>query len=314
MSIVQTKKRGFEGRKVWFAFAAIAALLTAVGFFVILSSVTSTTTYYVLNQNVAARTEITSSMLSPVVTSTGGQPQNALGLADITANPTYAKYALNTGDLLTTSNSGSLTPLNTGLPAGFVVATFTAPASAAVGGTIARGDYIDLIDISSSTNSGIKQASYFLQHVLVLDATVNLDSVASGSNSAPTSATGSTVSSSSSSSTANSSVRSGIPTMYTVGLSPQDAAKLAIATQETIYVVLSADQTSGSVVPDINISVDVNSLSGQVGDSGVGTDNTFSGKAKGTNSTTSGSAPAPSSTPSTSQTPVPTSTSSKLGG
>lgn len=290
-NIVSTNKRGFEGRKVWFAFAAVTALLVAVGLFVILSQVTSTTTYYVLNQDTPARTQITENMLTEVVTSTGGQPPNALGLADVLATPTYALYELNAGDILTSSNTGPLTPINEGIPENFVVATFTAPASYAAGGKIARGDYIDLIAVDNES------ATYFLQHVLVLDATIDLDSVAASNR---TNSDGSVTPAADSP-----SVRAGIPTLYTVGLSQEDAAKLALAMQGTIYVVLSADQSSDGVVTDVDITVDLGSLGGLIGNSGAGTDKTF-GQGGPTTAPNPNTPTVP--TPSDTETPNPTDT------
>jgi Flp pilus assembly protein CpaB len=289
MSMIKNKKAGFEGRKLWFFFAAVAALLTAVVLFIILSQVTSTSKYYVLKEDVAARTQITEDMLQEVVTSTNGEPQNALDLAEIVTEPVYAKYPLNAGDILTASNTGPLNPIEEGIPEDFVVATFNAPASFAAGGKIQRGDYVDLIVVQDDT------ASYFLQHVLVLDATINLDNASASST---VNADGSTTNAADSS-----AVRSGIPTLYTVGLSPQDAAKLAIASQATIYVVLSANQTSDPV-PPMEITVDLGSLNGLITDSGAGTDNTFSGKAK--KSSTSGTSSSNSSSNSSTPSPSPT--------
>lgn len=290
MSIIQNTKNSFEGRKLWFFFAAIAALLTAIVLFVILSQVTSTSTYYVLKDDVSARSQITEDMLQEVITSTNGEPPNALDKATIVSESLYARYSLHAGDILTTSNTGPLNPIEEGLPSGFVVATFNAPASFAAGGKIQRGNYVDLIVVQDDS------ASYFLQHVLVLDATVNLDNA---SASATQNADGTTTSAANSS-----AIRSGIPTLYTVGLSPQDAAKLAIASQATIYVVLSSNQTSDPVEP-MSITVDLGSLNGLITDSGAGTDNTFSGKAKKT--TTSGSSSSTPSSSSSTTTPSPTS-------
>lgn len=288
MSMIKNTKNSFEGRKLWFFFAAVAALLTAVVLFIILSQVTSTSTYYVLNKDVAARTQITEDMLQEVVTSTNGEPQNALDKADILAEPTYAKYGLAAGDILTTSNTGPLNPIEEGIPDNFVVATFEAPASFAAGGKIKRGSYVDLIVVQDET------ASYFLQHVLVLDATVNLDNA---SASGTTNTNGTTTSAAESS-----EIRNGVPVLYTVGVSPADAAKIAVATQSTIYVVLSANQTSEPVEP-IEVTVDLGSLSGLITDSGAGTDNTFSGKTK---KNSSGSSSSNSSSNTTKTTPSPT--------
>jgi len=313
MSIVQTKKNGFEGRRVWFVFAALAALLTAVGLFVILGQVTATSTYYVLNQDVPARTQISETMLTEVVTSKGGEPKNAIGLAEVLSEPVFAKYELNSGDILTASNAGSLEPIDEGIPDDFVVATFTAPASQAAGGKIQRGSYVDLISIRRDSE-GNTVGTYFLQHVLVLDATIDLDSVAAA---ATENSDGTTTNAADSP-----AVRSGVPTLYTVGLLPTDAAKLAIATQEIIYVVLSADQSSDGIITDINITVDLSSLEGVIGNSGKGTDNTF-GKggvvnndedSNTDNGTTSTPTPNPTETPVVENPTIPNPTETPVDG
>lgn len=250
------KKINFEGRKLWFFFSAIAALLTAVVLFVILSQVTSTTTYYVATNDIPARTEITVDMLTEVVTSTGGAPINALTLSEIESEPIYAKYKLFAGDVVAITNTGPKEPIEAGIPEGFVVATFTAPATYAAGGKIGRGDYVDLIVVQENTESGSPTASYFLQHILVLDATV--DPTDSGAISAD-----------------DAILRSGIPTLYSVGVSPENAAKLAIATTAQIYVVKSAVQSSDVEVPPMSIEVSLNTLNGLIEDGGFGTDNSF---------------------------------------
>lgn len=289
---LNVKKINFEGRKLWFFFSAVAALLTAIVLFVILSQVTSTSTYYVVTTDVAARTQLTPDMLTPVVTSSGGQPANALSLSQIESTPTFAKYKLFSGDIVASTNTGSLEAIEAGIPKGFVVATFTAPATYAAGGKIGRGDYVDLIVVQDSTSTGVPSASYFLQHILVLDATIDPESSGAVSPN-------------------DAALRVGIPTLYSVGVSPENAAKLAIATQAKIYVVKSAIQASNVTVPPMSIEVSLDTLNGMIEDGGYGTDNSFGTK---TSSTTAPKATtAPSATPSAStstSTVVPTPTAS----
>lgn len=285
---VQAKKSFFEGRKLWFVFAAVAAVLTAAVLFIIISSVTATTKYYILNQDVPARTEITESLLQEVIVSTGGQPPTALALNDILEGGLYSQYALDAGDIVTTSNAGPLTPINEGVPEGFVTATFTAPASMAVGGKIARGDYIDILAIKDG--DGGQTATYALQHVLVLDATVNLDEYESTAKTT-TDAEGNEIPAD------DSATRLGIPSMYTVALSPEDATKLGLMTQNTMYIVLSADQSSDNVIAPKDITKTNEDLGGETNDSGIGTDSTFGANKTETDGTDTGATDTENGTP-----------------
>ena len=252
----KTSKVNFEGRKLWFFFSAIAALLTAVALFTIISQITATVTYYVAAEDIPARTQITSELVLPIVTSAGSEPINSLTLSEIESGEFYTTYPLFAGDVVAITNTGALQSIASGLPEGFVVATFTAPATYAVGGKIGRGDYVDLIVVKQDNISGTLTASYFMQHVLVLDATVDPDQLNVLDAEDP-------------------ELRRGIPTLYTVGVSPENAARLAIATQATIYVVKSAIQATDQPVPPMSIEVSLDTLSGLIEDAGWGTDPTF---------------------------------------
>jgi Flp pilus assembly protein CpaB len=320
ISTASTKKGFFDGRKVWFFFAAIAAVVAAVIIFVLLQAVTATTTYYVLSQDLPARTLITQSDLTAVTTSVGGEPRTALTLGDALGNATYTKYSLKAGDILTSSNAGALTSLTKGLPSDFVIASFTASPSVAAGGNIQRGDYVDIYATTTGSNGG-DVTHMFLQRVLIVDATINLDSASSSSSSSSTTS-GSTTSSDTSGSgtgsdaTDQQSFHEGVPTLFTVGLTQEDAAKLAVATDGTykLYVVLSSDQSvkDGASSADIGAG-DADITSGATGDAGFGTDNTFGsgGKAaKGgtADGETTGSSSTPKSIPTSTPTPTGTAT------
>lgn len=265
------KKAVFDSRKMWFIFAIIAGVIGAAAIFFLLMTITATSTYYVLNRAVPARTLVTEDMLTPVTTSEGGEPRTALDLGEVLNQEVYTRYALEAGDILTASNAGELSPLTEGLPGTFVVASFKATPSVAAGGKIQRGDYIDLSVLSDE--SGSMQSHLFLQRVLVIDATVDLDS---SSSSDTASEEGTTTTEEGTSAADNSAYRTGVPVMFTVGLSQQDAQRLAVATNFDLYVTLtSADSVeSGAPAADLGASLgDI--LTGSTGDAGAGTDNTF---------------------------------------
>ena len=249
------------GSKVWLTVAIGASLMVAGLVFVILSQVTSTVTYYVLNQDVTARSQVTADMLAPVTTAQGGEPRNAIDPSHLSPDPVYASYDLFEGDILTPSNVGLFTSIQDGIPEDFVVASFSVPAENAVAGKVARGDYIDLIAVGSTEDGGDGIAQYILRHVLVLDTAADLAAETSSDVAAEDEA-----------------VRSGVPTLYTVALPEEDAAKLAAIQGAPLLVVLTPTGYDGE--EDDSIFVNPSDIFGPdvtLGDSGRGTDPTFSG-------------------------------------
>lgn len=293
ISTSSNKKNIFDGRRLWFIFAGLASVAVAVLAFGIMQTVTATDTYYVLKQDVPARTQITPSLLQEESTSAGKVPPTALDISQI-GDETYSKYALKAGDILTQSNTGAQLSITKGLPKDYVISSFTADPSTAAGGKVQRGDYVDIMAVSESPDGGYA-ANYVLQRVLVVDATVDLDSYDSSasSDSSGSTSTGATDASSTSGASTDSSTgdnseqiaqRSGIPTMFTVGLTQENAARLAVAQKYDLVVVLSSQQSAN----DDKVSATPGSAdSGILGDANVpnageGTDNTFgqSGKKK----------------------------------
>lgn len=267
------KKSGktFSGNKTWFVFAIVAAVAAAGIVFAILSNIVATTTYYVLNKDVPSRSQIVPDMLSPVVASKGSEPRNALSLEDVTFNAVYAKFALNTGDILTVSNTGDLIPLQQGIPDDYVVASFVVDANNAVAGKLATGNYIDIISTSSASDNAI--AKYSLRHVLVMDVSSDPGSI--GENQSGTVDADGNVTASNSD-----QLRQGVPTLYTVALPQGDAATLALIRDSNLLVVLSPKESDKKFV-DANITKTEGQIYSDtpVTDSGKGTDNSF-GQAK----------------------------------
>ena len=272
MSTATKKKSIFDGRKMWFLFGGIASAVVAILTFTLMSVVTATENYYVLNKDIPARTQITSDLLTEVTVSRGATPPNAISIGDLT-EATYSLYSLDNGDILSSSNAGELTSLSEGLPSNFVIASFTANPSTAAGGNVSRGDYIDIMTIindPATTGEEGYGASYALQHVLVIDATVDLDSYDS------TASTSTSADGASSSNTDAIAQRSGIPTLFTVGLTQEDATRLAVAIQYDVFVVLSsADSQGGNVnlTPGSTTSLEI--WGDSAPDAGLNTDNKF---------------------------------------
>jgi Flp pilus assembly protein CpaB len=263
---INTQKSSFfQGRKMWFWTAAGLGIVTLILLVIFLQSLISTTKYYVLNKDVAARTLITPDMLEEKVVSTGGQPPTAVDMATVTQGETYSKVALKKGDVLTGSTAGDLLPLRAGLPTNYVVASFVTPPNAAAGGNITRGDYVDIFYINEDQTSKL-----IFKRVLIVDGSQDLSS-GGGSEDETTTATDDT---------ATAPYRVGVPYLYTVGLTETDAAKLAVASRNSganLYVVLSSKDTAekGVKTPD-DTGANINDmLSNAVEDSGQDTDNSF---------------------------------------
>jgi len=232
----------------------------------ILGHAADTGTYYVLNVDVAARTPITNDMLKPVTTSAEGVPQSAFDPIYVSSNEVFAKYALKVNDLVTASNTGPLESISKDLPAGFVVASLAASPENAVAGKIRRGDYIDAYAVgapNSATGAGGNTISKLvLHHMLVLDVTVSPSTITAaagqqaGSNLAP--------------GPESAAARSGIPSLYTVAVTPMDAAKISVIRGKSIFLTLSSNDAGKGPV-DVQQGLQKVFGSDPVGDSGAGT-------------------------------------------
>lgn len=264
---------------MWWIFSAIAALVVATLAFSIMSAVTATEKYYVLKENAPARTEILPGMLEERVVQSGSTPPNALSLRDFEMGDQFALINLEAGDILTPSTVGPVAPLTTGIPSDFVVASFVAEPSLSAAGNVKRGSYIDIILINrGDIPDADLGASYAMSRVLVLETASSLESASSN---APQSDTGQ-----SPEAMEESARLSGIPAIYTVGVSQEDAVKLASLTNFSLYIVLSSvDTVEDDNAPSVNISYTVDRIwSEPATNAGKGTDRTFTKSVKGSGS------------------------------
>lgn len=158
-SPIKSGKRNITVIALLSIIAIVIALVLAYGF----STLLKTSTYYVLNTPVAAKTEITTGMLSAQTTSAGTQPSNALSIQQVQSGKLYAKYALQKGDVIARSNVGALNNNSDGIPDSWVTTSFSAPASDTINGRITRGTYFDIIGVSSNN-----KARYLFTDVLAL--------------------------------------------------------------------------------------------------------------------------------------------------
>lgn len=143
--------------------SVIIAIVLFVGVYFGLSSAFETEKYYVLNTNVAARTQIKPQMLTEVVVSKGGSPHNAITLAEVKQGSIFTQYPLIAGDVLSVSNTGAKASVTNGIPDDWVITSFSINANSAVGGNIDKGNYFDIIGVKSDG------AKYLYTNVLALD-------------------------------------------------------------------------------------------------------------------------------------------------
>lgn len=234
------KKSFFNGRKTWFAFAAVSALTTAFVIANLLSTVASDSSYWVVDEDagvIEARTPITPDMLKRVSVPSASLPPNALEIAAIqeafdtadTSDDIYSIYRLQPGDVLTTSNAGMLTTLSSEVFEGStkVAASFKVSPSLAAGGNVKSGDLVDIAVIYE--DGGTLASRFFLTNIPIVSATVDLDG--------------------------RSPDDEGAPVLYVVAVTPTQAADIAVAAQYSMYVVLSAPDgepnNAGSNLSDI---------------------------------------------------------------
>lgn len=233
------KTASFKDTKMIWVLICIIALTIAAGVFYILNSVTKQDVYYVLNTNMPSRTKITVEDLSPVTTSQGSAPQNAYGLSEVSQGNVFTKYPLHAGDIVASSNAGSLDTTNEGIPDNWVVTSFTPSSDDPVVENLQRGDYFDIMatsmkkaDQKANPNgdddaNNIKVGQYVFRNVMVLDnPTTTTTGTGDKANGVTTQTKNST-------------------TAFLVGMSPKNAAMLTyIVGNYDTKLVLSPRQTS----------------------------------------------------------------------
>lgn len=209
-----TKSGGFlKNAKIIWLGIAVLLIFVFVGTFMFLRSIYETETYYVLNQDVPTRTAITMDMLTPVVTSHGTAPggtpemtqeekdaERSAILSAVQTGSAYSQFPLKSGDTLSPSNVGALSDISVGIPDDWVVTSFNVDYNSAVQGRIDRGTYFDIMVV------GDEGAYYPFVNVLALETATGEGTSSAGSE--------------------DESGMNSTTSVYTVGMSPENAAKL----------------------------------------------------------------------------------------
>lgn len=251
------KNNKFGGKTTWLVVAIGLMLASMAAMVIVLSTVTSTTTYYVLNQDVPARSQIQSTMLQEVTTSNGSAPPNAITPDVLLEHATYAKFNLNMGDIVTASSTGGFQGLAEGIPDNFTVASIQVAAENAVAGKLMTGNYIDIISSSEDVSSTI------LRNVLLLDVATTVDSIEAADDADATVDT-------------QDKLRQGIPAIYTVAVSQADALKLASARDTSLFLTLTPIQDQVEFKSNDKLKTSIAEvLDNTATNSGEGTDPSF---------------------------------------
>lgn len=228
-----------KGRWTLWAISLFFSLLAGFGALSILSSLADRVTYYVVNQDIPAGVEITTDLLAEVEAPADAIAPGTLTLEEITSTTWYSKVPLAYGTVIQSSTVTDNKTLTSDLPAGYVLATIMVDPENAVGGRIKKGDYIDIAAVSGDDLS-TATAKIVMQRVLVVDVAVSPPDIA---DAAASNATGEDAIPLAD----ENALYSGVASMYTLAVSPQDFAKLALVRNANIYLALSAIQTPSSL-------------------------------------------------------------------
>lgn len=254
-----------KGRWTVWILALVFSFLAAFGVFLIVGKASERVPYYIAKQDLAARTPITLGNTEQVDVNADAKPPTAISKEQIQSGNFFAQVPLKKGDIITSAVAGSLQRITYKLPPGYVAASIQVAPERAVAGKVKTGDYIDIAAVDSNT------AKVVMQHILVLDVTVNPSSIAEAANSGG-------VDNSPTSNTApgpdSQQVRSGIPQVYTLALKPEDYVKLALLKSDQILLALS--QTPPVPMVDQSITKSQMFAPGPVVDGGTGTGNALS--------------------------------------
>lgn len=200
--------------------ASVAAFILSMTW---LQSLAKTSTYYVLLDDVPAKTMIFPDMLHPVVTSEDTEPMNAITLEEVEESieygpPLITQIPLEAGDPIVYSVVSGYKDLSVYIPDSWVLTSFGVPADNAVGGRIRAGYYFDmLVTIDDRTY-------YPFVNMLALDTTISMDDV------------------SSSDAVDTGEAYEGQTSQYVIGMPPGDAARLQnlmVDYEDTVRLVLS---------------------------------------------------------------------------
>lgn len=220
----------FKGSLVVWILAVVFAFVAGFATLVLVGQAAERVPYYVVNTDVAERTQITEENTDELTAPRDSVPPTALTLEDVQSGEFFARVALVAGTPVTASVvTEGLSSLRVELPDGYRMASLTVSPENAAGGRIAKGDFVDIVAVSGSDTDAV--GKIVLQHVLVLDVAVAPASVAD--------AAAEDVNPEEIPGPDSSALYGGIPEMYTFAVTPEDAVKLALIREANVYLLLS---------------------------------------------------------------------------
>lgn len=217
------KSKAGKSSLLIFGSIIVIMIIVFIGSLTFLKNIYQTETYYVLNQDVSTRTQLTPDLLDPIVTSEGTAPPNTLTIEDVQEGNLFAQFPLSAGDVLLFSNVTGYKDISTGIPDDFVVTSINVSADNASGGRIHRGVYFDMMVYDDNN----EEVFYPFVNILALDTTVSMSSASSQDAIDTEEAQGGQVS------------------YYYIGVTPEDAAYIEIISQRysgNIKLILSPRQ------------------------------------------------------------------------
>jgi len=220
-----------------------AALVAAGGAYVVVSSAQpDTMQVYSLTQPLAANQLVTSTDIQVREVTPDGEIDVYITEEDLNNQLWFAQVGLPAGTPLTTTVVGTETKTQIDLPDNTVIASFEADPASAVAGKVQAGSYINITAVGDDAN-GDEVARIILNRIYVLDVTTDVSSVSS---------TGSqNVDDSEQPGPNNPAIYGGIPSLYTVAVTNEQAAKLALARNADLYITI----TKKDAVGELDVSV-----------------------------------------------------------
>lgn len=219
-----------KGRGVIWILSFAFALLAGFGVLAIVGSAAEQGTYYVINTDVPAGTQLSDAVVDARTANLDGVPATALSIADLKEQPLFTAIPLRAGDVITSSVVTTGARIVDGIPADYVAASLEVDPANAAAGKIRTGD---LVDIAAVSEAG--EARVVLHGVLVIDVSIAPSTISRAANA---------------DSAANQqapAVRDGVPFLYTFAVSPTDFATLALLRDNDVYLALTQGTPSASL-------------------------------------------------------------------
>lgn len=207
------------------------------GGFILSSSTGNTVTEYALVTNVPGNTQITPADVVAInVPADAAANDHALTAEDIASGLMFTKVDLPAGTILTAGPVGPYTRILSEVPAGERLVSIKVDAANAAGGSIASGDLVDIIITTATTSTagslngggGQLAGADVLTNIKVLDVTVAPETISANSDPQTTGVD-------------SPALKGGIPSIYKLVVTPEQARQLAIAASgngSTIYLAL----------------------------------------------------------------------------